>query len=281
MNKLFSTPDLSDSETRTFCKMNERCAEDLSKAINKHYDGYRLDTESVLGDVLKVHSPERIAYVLAVRVHDNNGFDGRFSKANEDWGKSVLANVADEFKNKNTSPIRHSLNYLSVHNGLADMVMTKFRKEFPDIELEPHTKPLTASVKPMKDGALTNLSKPSFDTDYDDFKDMGYLCIQMEYPDTQTAWSLMKRTDLDADYISDTLLGKNESKNCYADVYEDGSILLIVSGNSVNLEPDEENTLRNNLEKYTKERFGLSLAKTLNKAMRGEKPPVEAKQILI
>jgi hypothetical protein len=274
MNKLYSTPDFSDKETQLLCSLNKHCAEDLNRAINNHYNGYSLDVESVLHDVLEIHRPERIAYVLAVRVHDNDGFDGRFSKANENWGKYILANVAEEFKNKDTSPIKYDLSYLSSHNGLADLVMTGFRKRFPDVILEPRTDEITANLIPMKNGALTNTVKPDYDSDYDDFKDLGYLCIEMEYPDSDTAWRLLKRTDVDSSYISDTLLGLNDSKNCYVDVYEDGSMLLIVSGNSVPLEPDEEKVLVNTLEKYTKERFGQSLAKTVNDAMNGKKPPI-------
>lgn len=275
MNKLYSKPDLKDRGTKVFCLMNKYCGEHLTDAINRHYSGYSLDTESVLSDVLAVHSPERIAYVLAVRVYGNNGFDGRFSRDNEEWANDILKNVDNTFKDKLKSPIRYEIDYLTSHNGLADMVMTDFRKAFPDVTLEPDERPLTAKLKPMKNGALANLEKPSFDTDFDEFKEKAYLCIEMEYPDKNTAWSFMKRADLDKSYISDTLLDKNESKNCYVDVYEDGEILLIVSGNSVEITEDESAALKDILNRYTKSRFGFTLKQTVLKAINGEKPSVK------
>ena len=275
--KLYSEPDFTDVSTKTFISLNDCCADELSEAINLHYNNYSLNTNGVLYDVLQNRSPSRIAYVLAERIYGNNGFDKRFSKDNEEWADKLLENVHDFFKDKKTSPIQHRLNhYLSSHNCLADMMISEFRKKFPDVTLEPSCEPITANLMPMKNGALTNLTKPSFDTDYDEFRDKGYLCIQMEYPDAETAWELMRRADFDFEYISQTLVYGNELKNCYTDVYEDGSILLILSGSSVPLSIDEKEAIKISLEKYTKERFGLSLAKTVHMAMNGEKPPVKS-----
>ena len=173
MNKLYAqaeTIDFTDSNTRIFYNLNKSCANDLSKAIDNHYDGYRLGVTEVLSDILSVYEPERIAYVLAVRVYDNEGFDGRFSKANENWAKELLKNVSDVYKDKQDSPIRYELHFLSSHNGLADMVMTAFRKNFPDVKLEPHTKPITSEIKPTQNSAILNSN--SFNAEYDETKDM-------------------------------------------------------------------------------------------------------------
>lgn len=60
------------------CK-NEECAKAIKKAITEKFDGYYLP-KNALDDVITEHGEERVQMIIAARVNDLAGFDGRISR---------------------------------------------------------------------------------------------------------------------------------------------------------------------------------------------------------
>ncbi|MBO6309844.1 MAG: DUF3848 domain-containing protein [Oribacterium sp.] len=124
---------------RRSMESNIRCAEAIADAIHNYY-GFRsenvLDTETALADVMGRFTPERVAYVLAVTINDRGGFDKRISGPNNEWAKSLLANIPDLYtsvSNRSVLSIRSQLG--ETHTGLINLLVDEFEKQYRDISL--------------------------------------------------------------------------------------------------------------------------------------------------
>ena len=124
---------------RRSMESNIRCAEAIADAIHNYY-GFKsenvLDTETALADVMGRFTPERVAYVLAVTINDRGEFDKRISGPNNEWAKSLLANVPDLYtsvSNRSVLSIRSQLG--ETHTGLINLLVDEFEKQYRDISL--------------------------------------------------------------------------------------------------------------------------------------------------
>ncbi len=68
-------------------KLNRACKDAIEAAIQEHFDGTYLSKTAVDG-VLKQFSPERVTYVLANTVQQQD-WDGRFFSSNKSWARTV------------------------------------------------------------------------------------------------------------------------------------------------------------------------------------------------
>lgn len=104
---------------------NIACNELIARTLNEHFDGLHLDAKTVMDDLLKVYSIERIQYVLANTIQHKD-WDGRFSHENKAWAKSIeVVPLPDPCGNDRTC-------YFVVdkaHSCLVDGLVTFFRKE--------------------------------------------------------------------------------------------------------------------------------------------------------
>ena len=69
-------------------KANIACTREIDAAISKHHDGFSLDSKAALQGIVKKFGYERTLFVLAATVR-NGEHDGRYSRANKDWAKTV------------------------------------------------------------------------------------------------------------------------------------------------------------------------------------------------
>lgn len=105
---------------RASAKANRECRDAIDKAIAEHFDGFHLKPEA-LTDVLMIHTPERVAVILAVTMRDRS-FDGRFRRFNREW--------SDEVKVPPESPISGYADIaLRSHSTIIDGYVTMFRRE--------------------------------------------------------------------------------------------------------------------------------------------------------
>ena len=65
----------------------KECRKAIDEAISKHFDGMHLAPDA-LADVLREHTPERVALILAVTLKDRE-YDGRFSRNNKAWSETI------------------------------------------------------------------------------------------------------------------------------------------------------------------------------------------------
>lgn len=72
---------------RSSHRENVACRHAIESACAAHFDGMHLSRLAVI-EVLEQFSPDRIALVLATTVQDKL-YDGRFSRSNKDWSRSV------------------------------------------------------------------------------------------------------------------------------------------------------------------------------------------------
>lgn len=100
-------------------KADVACGEAIEAAINKNYSDSSLDTAKAIQEVLPRFGRERLKFVLANMVR-NLAWDGRISKANKEWSKSVPAPIDEERSRKFIA--------FSVHPGLLNLFADNVRK---------------------------------------------------------------------------------------------------------------------------------------------------------
>lgn len=76
-------------------KINIRCKEEIERFIRRAFDGMHLRTEYFADDVLKLFGAERVAYVLAATVRENET-DGRYVVSNKEWAKTIKSENTEE-----------------------------------------------------------------------------------------------------------------------------------------------------------------------------------------
>lgn len=123
-------------------RANTACAEAIDKAIGDHFDGYSLETENAIKEVLQQFGRERMLHVLANTVqHEDH--DGRYSRKNIDWAHSYPSTKDINVFNRDMS-IEYLL-YRS-HPGLVDIFL-KYALRDADKEKKPSIRAQLA-VKP-------------------------------------------------------------------------------------------------------------------------------------
>ena len=130
---------------RESLQANISCKETIEKAINENYQGWSVDTQTAVAQVMVQFPVERIRYVLAATVQQKD-WDGRISDDNKTWAKGIP--VADEQN-------RCQFVVDQCHPGLTDLFVKRFREEAekkPSLRMklsEPIPK-TTVAVKPKK-----------------------------------------------------------------------------------------------------------------------------------
>ncbi len=134
-------------------KESEKCASAIDRAISANYNNNRLDTDSVLADVLKDYTFERIAFVVASRVAMLD-YDGRIDKANIEWAKAVVAQQPDK-----------ESYHLNSHPGLINLFADTVRKEIDRVREQEQNAPestVTAEAEtvevPVRKGFTSNIA---------------------------------------------------------------------------------------------------------------------------
>ena len=292
MNKHLFVKEVSpsDNEFTSFIESkneNRKCAKTLEDSMDKHYSGYSLDTRAVILDALEKFTPDRIAYIFAVRIHDNDGFDKRISDANEKWSKELLAGIPDMYKNKEDSPIGADLRcYLSsAHKGLIDMTMSDFRRIFPDVKLVREDNPLTANLEVKPYGAAFEDNDNEFDVDIIEL-DNAFISFEMELPPSSVMYEFLQRVpdfsdaypnesvnEFMVDRITNPKIKQDDVLNrSYIRAYEDGSLEYICLGHTIPLNESETKSLENVLNTFTKEHYKATLPQTVLWALNGVAP---------
>jgi len=103
-------------------RANLICKEVIEEAINAHYRGNWLDTDTAVKEVLERFGPERVQYILANTVQRKD-WDARISSDNKAWAKTVPMP-------KDNSSSRQS-SYLvvdQVNPGLLDLFIKQMRE---------------------------------------------------------------------------------------------------------------------------------------------------------
>lgn len=114
------------NQYRTSYKLNLDCKEAIEAAISKHYHNNHLDCSAAVKQVVTQFGAERVFYVLANTVQRKD-WDGRISPDNKAWAKAQP--VCDDSRNP----------YFvvdQVNPGLADLFLSRLRKEFPQVNKE-------------------------------------------------------------------------------------------------------------------------------------------------
>ena len=252
--------------------LNHECADTIEILIDKNFDGAHLNTKAVLEGALQEYTPERIAYVLAVRVNGNDGFDKRISKENEEWAKEVLSDVPEMYKNKKMlSPVKNDLSeYVSGHQLLANAVIDSFKEVFPKLHIAETNKPVTAFLKVQTPIYTSNEDK--IKVDYDEFKEKDYICFKLETTDSSALLELTDRSDNGVSSALETMDSgaKSVDKSLYAILHEDGELCLRAAGNTIELTHDEFNALSKTIDCYTQKEFHRSAGQVLEGALNGE-----------
>ena len=99
-------------------KINVHCKEEIERFIRRSFDGMHLRTEYFADDVLKLFGAERVAYVLAATVRENET-DGRYSVSNKEWAKTI--------KTENTEEEMRTISVGS-HPAIVDGLISYLRK---------------------------------------------------------------------------------------------------------------------------------------------------------
>ena len=233
----------------------ERCAEYLANIIDSSYANNRLDVRNVIDSALEHYEPERIALVLAVRVYDNDGFDGRISRKSEDWAKSILANIPEDYKDKSgDSPIkRTNMSFLpQTHQGLINMVIENYARSFPDIELV-----RGEATAALATGSISVLSMEDTPSTNDSVSSMKCIHAKMQYPTSGDAYRLMSRVRLEE---PTALYMQHATETCELTAYESGQLRLTLNGMDIPLTGDEYRDFCDVLENYMQNEYGKTLA---------------------
>ena len=94
--------------------VNMDCARAIDKAIADFYKGeYIYDLKSAVQSVITEYGAERTKFVTAVHLRRSD-FDGRFSKENKNWAKTLNITHFEEFK------FIHMKTHSSILDGFTD-----------------------------------------------------------------------------------------------------------------------------------------------------------------
>ena len=106
-------------------RTHEECADAIRRAINQNYDGYSLDTEKALRQVVDQFGIDRTKYVLASAIQEQS-WDGRISQANKQWAATVpiVEDIEPSGRRRNAAAYMGA-----VHPGLTNLFATQLRKE--------------------------------------------------------------------------------------------------------------------------------------------------------
>jgi len=115
---------------------NIACKEAIEKAIDKGFDGMRLE-KGIAKDVLQQFGPERVTYVLASTIQQKS-WDERFSRSNREWANSVPM-----FEDKDRRHVYAVTSHSAVLNGF----VSQARRELDAIRDQPEKAPEKPSIK--------------------------------------------------------------------------------------------------------------------------------------
>ena len=101
-------------------QLNISCKEAIEKAISGSYRGNSLNAKAAAQEVLDQFGPERVQTVLAVTVKDKD-WDGRFSRENKAWAKTVHMPEGSEDGNRRSHWVVDS------HPGLVNLFVDQVR----------------------------------------------------------------------------------------------------------------------------------------------------------
>ncbi|MDE7242850.1 MAG: DUF3849 domain-containing protein [Oscillospiraceae bacterium] len=102
-------------------RANIACRDAIEKAVASHYNGYSLDTEVAVKEVVQQFGYERLFYVLANTVQTMD-WDGRVSQNNKAWAQTIP--IVFEKGERDTSYL-----ITRTHPGLLDMFVRDARHE--------------------------------------------------------------------------------------------------------------------------------------------------------
>ncbi len=105
-------------------KLNRACKEAIESAIREHFDGMHLSKAAAAG-VLKQFSPERVTYVLANTVQQQD-WDERFSSSNKSWARTIPMYVPERERDD-----CRVTSHPYVLDGFIDMVRREIRLREP------------------------------------------------------------------------------------------------------------------------------------------------------
>lgn len=118
---------------RTSYKMNMACKAAITDAVAKYYSDNVLHSADALKELTKNFSLERIAVVTAVSLRDMD-WDGRISRDNKEWAKSVpFPKDIDDWNRDRSSVYAVS----DVHPGLLNLFADTVRKELERTNIVP------------------------------------------------------------------------------------------------------------------------------------------------
>ena len=103
-------------------RANIACKDAIEKAVADHYNGYSLDTETAVKEVVQQFGYERMFYVLANTVQTMD-WDGRVSQNNKAWAQTIP--IVFEKGERDTSYL-----ITRTHPGLLDMFVRDARHEY-------------------------------------------------------------------------------------------------------------------------------------------------------
>ncbi len=108
---------------------NSACKDAIDQAIRQNFDGFHLKKDAVKS-VIEIFGAERMAYVLAYTIHDNNR-DGRFSGENKKWADSFhFEEDKDSYGEE-----RKRVFLVESHPAVLDGFTALVRKELPEPEI--------------------------------------------------------------------------------------------------------------------------------------------------
>ena len=116
-------------------RANEACAKTIENSVLSHHDGYHLDADAAIKEVVGAFGFDRTFYVLANTVQHKD-WDGRFSQANIQWARTIPVAPDRDPANGEDRTIRFLVDRASP--GLTDLFLQFVRRDFL------RTQPLTA-----------------------------------------------------------------------------------------------------------------------------------------
>ena len=103
--------------------VSRNCKLDIEKDIASHFDGMRLNT-NFIANLYALYGEERMNYVLANTVQTLDS-DGRFSKDNKEWAKTININNSAEDREKFV---------VQSHPAVLDGYITNYRKQVKEFK---------------------------------------------------------------------------------------------------------------------------------------------------
>ena len=104
-------------------RLNTSCAQAIESAVERNYNGMRLEVEEAVKEVVDAYGYDRVFFVLANTLQRLE-HDGRISDENKKWAKAYF--ISDD---KTIEGYDFRTDYIvSSHSGLLDMFTTQMRK---------------------------------------------------------------------------------------------------------------------------------------------------------